>query len=146
MVMNFVWLWEICPTTLNTDTHIDVCTPSPAHLSHLLKRSASEVHSVDTSIVSLCLGQSSVDSLTVKLHWALSVSCPRLHSLIIPTLFFLLVPFCIHCGSTCFSTSPLSVYYKAHCCKHFWIQVFLPGKIKVWKCMHLNMLMVASIR
>lgn len=138
-MMNFVSLWAIYPTTLTTHTHTNVRTPSPAHLSHLLKRSASEVHSVDTCIVSSCLRESSV----YFSHYQTPLSTlSELSS----------SPFCHHSNvvfnrpflhSLWFHTSPASVYYRAHY-KDSRVQGSLPGKIR-YENTQSKMLMVASI-
>lgn len=146
MVMNFVSLWEIYPTTtLNRHTHRRVHIFTSTFVASFEEKCFSNPfsrykHCLFVPRAELCWLSDCQTPLSA-LSDLFSPPFPH-HSNII----FLLVPFCIHCGSTCFSTSPLSVYYKAHRCKHFWIQVILPGKNKVWKCRHLKMLMVASIR
>lgn len=105
MIRNLVLFWAI-------STHTN--RPSQAHLSHVLKRSASEVHSVNTCIVSSCLRQGSVyfsdyqTPLSTRSGLSSSPFCH--HSIVVfigsiqPNLFS------IPCGSTCCSFQTASVY------------------------------------
>lgn len=120
--------------TLTTHTHTQMWVHLHQHICHIFWREVLLKPIQSIHVLSLhASGRDLSTSLTVKLHWALSVSCPLLHSVIIPSLFSL-VPFCIHYGSTCFSTSPASVYYRVFTWQN-----------KVWKCTQWKMLMVASI-
>lgn len=103
--MDLVLFWAI-------STHTN--TASLAHLSHLLKRSASEVHSVNTCIVSSCLRQGSVyfsdyqTPLSTLSELSSSPFCHHSINVFIGSTQTKL--FSIPCGSTCCSFQNASAY------------------------------------